>query len=285
LVEKVNLARNRPANAGLFCAPVFLLVSLAIRPLTVGVMQNQPTSPLPVSPLTDLENRVLFAFDFLDCWRTKSRWDFPKDCESRRLNAVRFSETLKELQSTLTLNETFPELDLKKNFLFGGLILRDADKSKAVAKFVADTCKALDALHAELLEVEENRKWELEHAKTSLEQFKGREGVKGFVSFYHSEQEEYSPAEGGCWFVRRTPVACYPALKFWDYSTKDLDRKLLEAEASRLGLTLEGEEVICGDGTTRKVRKICSFSPEADCEAFLETYPFSNACTIRPSYE
>lgn len=247
--------------------------------------QPNPIPPLPVSPLTDLENRVLFAFDFLDCWRTKSRWDFPKDCESRRLNAVRFSETLKELQATLTLNETFPEHDLKKNLLFGGLILRDADKAEAVAKFVADTCKALDALHDELLQVEEHRKWELEHAKTSLDQFQWSEGVNGFVSFYHSEQEEYSPAEGGCWFIRRTPVACYPASKFWDYSAKDLDRKLLEAEASRLGLTLEGEETQNRDGSTRKVRPICSCASEADCEAFLETYPFSHACTIRPQYE
>jgi hypothetical protein len=135
-------------------------------------------------------------------------------------------------------------------------------------------------------EQEEERAFDLEQAQRVLvEQFKGREGVNGFVSFYQSEQEEYSPAEGGCWFVRRTPRACYPARLFWNYETLSLDRTLLEAEADRLGLTLEGSMVSRSDGSLRPVRKICSSAPEADCEAFLETYPFQSAETIRPRYE
>jgi len=246
---------------------------------------NPPSLTLPVSPLTDSESRTLFAFDVLSCWQDRSRWSFPNDIESQRLNRTRWNETLKELQTTLTLDETFPERDFQKNFLMGGMILRDADKAEAVAKFVTATCKALDALHDELKEAEQMRKNFLEYAKNNLEQFQWCEGVNGFVSFYHSVQEEYSTAEGGCWFIRRTPVACYPAKNFWNYETKDLDQKLLEAEACRLGLTLEGEEVPRGDGTFRKVRPICSCASEADGEAFLETYPFSHAETIAPRYE
>lgn len=245
---------------------------------------NPPSLTLPVQPLTASQERVLFAFNVLDCWRSGSRWNFPKEVESRRLNAVRFSETLNELTAPLVLSKHYSSSFEFTKFIFDGMILR-SEKVEACEKFVTDCCEALDALHAELSEAEELRLWNLEHAKKSLEQFQHSRGYHGFVSFYHSEQEEYSPAEGGCWFIRRTPVACYPASKFWSHSLKALDPKLLEAEASRLGLTLEGEEVQNLDGTCRRVRKICSCAPEADCEAFLETYPFENARTIAPHYE
>jgi hypothetical protein len=266
------------------CLFFSLVLGLWLALLAGAMTQPNQTPSLPVQPLTASQERVLFAFEVLDCWRSSSRWNFPKEQESRRLNAVRFSETLNELTAPLMLAKHYASSFEFTKFIFDGMILR-SEKVEACEKFVSDCCEALDALHAELLEVEEHRKWELEHAKTSLDQFQWSQGVNGFVSFYHSEQEEYSPAEGGCWFIRRTPVACYPASKFWDYSAKSLNRKLLEAEASRLGLTLEGEEVPYGDGTTRKVRKICSCAPEADCEAFLETYPFSHAKTIAPRYE
>ena len=245
---------------------------------------NQPSPTLPVQPLTASQERVLFAFEVLDCWRSSSRWNFPKEQESRRLNAVRFSEVLNELTAPLMLAKHYASSFEFTKFIFDGMILR-SEKVEACEKFVSDCCEALDALHAELSEVEQMRKNFLEYAKNNLEQFQWCEGVNGFVSFYHSVQEEYSTAEGGCWFVRRTPVACYPASKFWDYSAKSLDRKKLEAEASRLGLTLEGEETQNRDGSVRKVRKICCSAPEADGEAFLETYPFSHACTIAPRYE
>ena len=269
--------------------PVFSLVfGLWLALLTGAMSQPNQTTTLPVKPLTASQERVLFAFDVLDCFRSSLLLDYPKEQESRRLNAVRFYETLNELTAPLMLAERryaqyASSFDFT-TFLFQGMILR-SEKVEVCEKFVSDCCKAFDALHAELSEIEEHRKWELEHAKTSLEQFQWSQGVNGFVSFYHSVQEEYSPAEGGCWFIRRTPVACYPAKKFWDYSAKSLDRKLLEAEASRLGLTLEGEEVEGRDGSIRKVSPICSCAPEADCEAFLETYPFSHAETIAPRYE
>jgi len=248
--------------------------------------QPNPTTSLPVQPLTASQQRVLFAFGVLDCFCSSLLLDYPKEQESRRLNAVRFYDTLHALTAPLipASRYTFAESFDFTTFLFQGIILR-SEKVEVCEKFVSDCCIALDALHAELSEAEEHRKWELEHAKTSLEQFQWSQGVNGFVSFYHSVQEEYSPAEGGCWFVRRTPVACYPAKKFWDYSAKSLDRKLLEAEASRLGLTLEGEEGENHDGSVRRVRPICSCAPEADGEAFLETYPFSHAETIAPRYE
>jgi predicted house-cleaning noncanonical NTP pyrophosphatase (MazG superfamily) len=35
-----------------------------------------------------------------------------------------------------------------------------------------------------------------------------------FVSFYRSEWEEFSPAEGGCYWMRRQMVACFPVSHF-----------------------------------------------------------------------
>ena len=246
---------------------------------------NPPSLTLPVQPLTASQERVLFAFDILDCWRTTKRWNFPKEVESRRLNELRFSETLNELTAPLMLSKHYASPYDFKKFIFDAMILR-SEKIEVCEKFVTDCCEALDTLHKELTQEEDDRKFELEQAQRVLaEQFFKREGYNGFVSFYHSEQEEYSPAEGGCWFIRRTPVACYPASKFWSHSLKALNPKLLEAEADRLGLTLEGSEVENRDGTCRRVRKISSCSPEADCQAFLETYPFENARTIAPHYE
>lgn len=264
---------------------VFLLVLGLWLALLAGAM-SQPNPPLtlPVQPLTASQERVLFAFDVLDCWRTTSRWNFPKEVESRRLNEVRFSETLNELTAPLMLSKHYASSFEFTKFIFDAMILR-SEKIEACEKFVTDTCKSLDALHAELSEAEQARLYCLESAKNNLDQFQWCNGYNGFVSFYHSEQEEYSPAEGGCWFIRRTPVACYPASKFWSHSLKALDRYAVRAEAFRLGLTLEDDETENLDGSMRKVRKICSCAPEADCEAFLETYPFENARTIRPQYE
>jgi len=203
----------------------------------------------------------------------------PRDATAFRLYHSRFEAIL---EAEAKAHGFFKSGFVRKYFL-NCLV---ADTGELVAPLIASTCEALDRLHADIEREDEMRAFDLEQAQRVLvEQFKGREGVNGFVSFYHSEQEEYSPAEGGCWFVRRTPRACYPARQFWNDETQALDRTLLEAEADRLGLTLEGSMVSRSDGTLRPVRKICSSAAEADCEAFLETYPFQSAKTLRPQYE
>ena len=213
----------------------------------------------------------------------------PRDATASRLYASRFEAILEaEAKAHGLIVRGLPTADTLPFFVTKAFYAVTIGKAEVdtLAPLVASTCEALDRLHADIEREDEIRAFDLEQAQRALvEQFKGREGVNGFVSFYHSVQEEYSPAEGGCWFVRRTPRACYPARLFWNYETQALDRTLLEAEADRLGLTLEGSTVSRSDGSLRPVSKICSSSPEADCEAFLETYPFQSAKTLRPHYE
>ncbi len=119
-----------------------------------------------------------------------------------------------------------------------------------------------------------------------------------FVSFYRSEWEEYSPAEGGCYWMRRTPLACFPLSYFngvvagttiAHHSDAEADAMTLEAAKEygrdKLGLTFDGDTINWGEGDTRKVRGLTSCSPEADGEAILEAFPFQSAAMCRPHYE
>ena len=116
-----------------------------------------------------------------------------------------------------------------------------------------------------------------------------------FVNFYRSEWEEYSPAEGGCYWMRRTPLACFPLSYFdgtgyWGHPSEGSDAKTTLERAKeygrdKLGLTFDGDTINWGEGDTRKVRGLTSCSPEADAEVMLEAFPFQSAAMCRPHYE
>lgn len=106
--------------------------------------------------------------------------------------------------------------------------------------------------------------------------------------------ECYSPAEGGCWYVHLSPVACYPRRLFaadaYD-DTSPLDLAKVHAEADRLNLTLEDTEIFhyrdeLNVEHFRKVRPISSCAPEANARFYDgENEPFENRTTSRPVYE
>ncbi len=116
-----------------------------------------------------------------------------------------------------------------------------------------------------------------------------------FVNFYRSEWEEYSPAEGGCYWMRRTPIACFPVSYFNGVGVyghpddAEADKRTLEAAKEygrdKLGLTFDGDETERSDGSKRKVFGLTSARPEADAEAMLEAFPFQSAAMCRPHYE
>jgi hypothetical protein len=85
-------------------------------------------------------------------------------------------------------------------------------------------------------------------------------GVR-YVSFYKVSRECYSPAEGGCWFDRKTLVATFPLSHFCGYGERDYDVVLAVAngEAARMELN-------------------------HDC-IHLETFPAENQTLRTPTYE
>ena len=115
-----------------------------------------------------------------------------------------------------------------------------------------------------------------------------------YLSFYSASMECYSNAEGGCYYVHTSPVACYPRRLFaadaYD-DTSPLDLEKVHAEADRLNLTLEGTEIYHYRDELnvvhyRKVRPISSCAPEANARFYDgETEPFENRTTSRPVYE
>jgi len=116
-----------------------------------------------------------------------------------------------------------------------------------------------------------------------------------FVSFYRSEWEEFSPAEGGCYWMRRTMVACFPVSHFNGVgyhghpADADADNRTLEAAKEygrkEFGLTFEGDWLERDGYDRRKVWGLTSSRPEADAEVFLEAFPFQAATMNRPHYE
>ena len=116
-----------------------------------------------------------------------------------------------------------------------------------------------------------------------------------FVSFYRSEWEEFSPAEGGCYWMRRTMVACFPVSHFNGVGAYGhpadggADDRTLEAAKEygrkEFGLTFEGDWLERDGYDRRKVWGLTSSRPEADAEVFLEAFPFQAATMCRPHYE
>ena len=116
-----------------------------------------------------------------------------------------------------------------------------------------------------------------------------------FVCFYRSEWEEFSPAEGGCYWMRRTPLACFPVSSFngvGEYghpADAAIDERTIwaakEYGRKELGLTFDGDETERSDGSKRKVFGLRSSRPEADAEVMLEVFPFQSAALVTPHYE
>jgi hypothetical protein len=124
-----------------------------------------------------------------------------------------------------------------------------------------------------------------------------RESAEGgcFVNFYRSDWEEFSPAEGGCYWMRRRPVASFP-LSFFDgtgywghpFAASAAQTTLERAKEygrDKFGLTFEGDEAERSDGSKRKVFGLTSSRPEADAEVMLEQFPFQSAALVAPHYE
>ena len=116
-----------------------------------------------------------------------------------------------------------------------------------------------------------------------------------FVNFYRSDWEEFSPAEGGCYWMRRRPVASFPLSFFdgtgyWGHPSEGSTaqttlERAKEYGRDKFGLTFEGDEVERSDGSKRKVWGLTSSRPEADAEVMLEQFPFQSAALVAPHYE
>jgi hypothetical protein len=116
-----------------------------------------------------------------------------------------------------------------------------------------------------------------------------------FVNFYRSEWEEYSPAEGGCYWMRRTCIASFPVAYFNGVGVfghpddAQADERTLDAAKEygrdKFGLTFDGDLTERSDGSKRKVWGLTSSRPEADAEVMLEALPFQSATFTRPHYE
>lgn len=122
-----------------------------------------------------------------------------------------------------------------------------------------------------------------------------------FLNFYRVSREEYSPAEGGCWFDYYQPLMCIPfneikslvfptrwdGIEIWDSINEDLtshakDLINLYAEET-LGLTLESTMI-----NGRKARPIYSAAGgwgRADARWHMEDKPFETMTTVWPHYE
>lgn len=158
----------------------------------------------------------------------------------------------------------------------------------AVSKFLAD---AEEQALADWLSDAEN------YRDDFLMPLRHRQSPTGncFVCFYRSEWEEFSPAEGGCYWMRRTPLACFPVSYFNGvgvYGHPDdaaADERTLAAAKEygrdKLGLTFEGDETERSDGSKRKVWGLTSSRPEADAEVMLEAFPFQSTAMVKPHYE
>jgi hypothetical protein len=116
-----------------------------------------------------------------------------------------------------------------------------------------------------------------------------------FVNFYRTELIEYSPAEGGCFYLRRLCLASFPVSYFnavnyyGEFTTPEgAEQKTLEAAKEygrdKFGLTFQGDRVEGCEGD-REVRGFSSSRPEADGEAMLERFPFQSATMTVPHYE
>ena len=122
-----------------------------------------------------------------------------------------------------------------------------------------------------------------------------------FINFYRVSREEFSPAEGGCWFDFYQPLMSIPVCRIqdlvfptrwegvdvWDFSSDDLTshaRDLVNLYAEEtLGLTLE-----CTVVNGRKARPIYSAAGgwgQADARWHMEDKPFESMTTVWPHYE
>lgn len=120
-----------------------------------------------------------------------------------------------------------------------------------------------------------------------------------FVNFYHVSREEYSPAEGGCWFDYYQPVMSIPVSRLeymvfptrwsgpaWSPVDDDLTeeaRTLVNLYAEdNLGLTLE--TTMLGDRKARPIYSACG-QGRADARWHLEAEPFESMTRRWPHYE
>lgn len=137
--------------------------------------------------------------------------------------------------------------------------------------------------HTELTATEKARLEEIEWQKTELDCYQQSvvrySTEASFYSFYLTSYEEYSQAEGGCYYFHREALACFPISQF-----KDEDEAKAFAR-DKFGVTFEGDTVTYSDGRTRKVAGFTSCRPEANCEVFLERFPFQELTTEIPHYE
>jgi hypothetical protein len=122
-----------------------------------------------------------------------------------------------------------------------------------------------------------------------------------FINFYSVSLEEYSPAEGGCYFDYYQPVMCLPVSRvqeivfplcwlnegIWDFVSDDLTshaKDLINRHAEEhLGLTLES--TMCGDRKARPIYSCAGGWGRANARWHLEDKPFESTTTVWPHYE
>jgi len=148
--------------------------------------------------------------------------------------------------------------------------------STALQMDLSNLATNLEILSRDIIQKLEDEKFELEMYAEKITEFSTG---KNFWNFYHVEQIEYSPAEGGCFYFHNTAIASFPADKFKNESdAKDYARE-------KFGLVFENDLVDLGDGESRPAWKMTSCVAEVDGVVYLERFPFESVTTRIPQYE
>lgn len=178
---------------------------------------------------------------------------------------------------------------------------RHADQAKAVA--LAETER--DEVHRKFRYVTNLRQDCSSALQTEVaaEITERNQPMNKFITLYHIELYEFSPAEGGCWATWYEGVACYPMGSsivrdaVWAYAVKtNTDVRQVNAVDAMKdffrkedGLKFKGDIIVedDGDGLThsRTVRDYRSTSPEVNHIVCLDDQPFEMQSTERARYE
>lgn len=159
-------------------------------------------------------------------------------------------------------------------------ILKDENEtqnlSTAIQMDLSNLATNLEILSREIIERLENEKFDLESYREKVTEFSTG---YNFWNFYHVEQIEYSPAEGGCFYFHFYAIACFPAERFRNVN------EAKEFARENFGLIFDGDRIETGDGESRPAWKMTSCVAEVDGEIHLERFPFQSVTTRIPHYE
>ena len=214
----------------------------------------------------------------------KTFWDLLQNdwqtiCHFSRLQSVAdtFDENSGGWLSLIDSEEVKDLVVSIKRFLLSDLTDSSEVLTLKEVRLARKVLATLDALKKSKEQTEADEKFDLEAYQQKVSELPT--DCENFWNFYLTSYDEYSPAEGGCYYYHRKALACYPLSKF---------DSLEQAKAfarDTFGVTFEGDTTETSGGYSRKVRGFTSASPEADCEVYAQRFPFQEVTTRTPRYE